>query len=188
MQLIDKTRAVIHLFNRLDNHIAIFREKSRLECIPGCSKCCIKPDVNATILEFLPAAMNMYRSGVYEDILIDMLDKKKNSICVFYDPDGDKGNCSCYRYRGMICRLFGFAVRIDKYGVKSLVTCRDIMKQISQPYSAKQLSYAPQITKYYMKLFAIDPNLTIQQLPVNECIKKAIEIVAMDSRYRKKPA
>ena len=27
--------------------------------------------------------------GVYEDILIDMMDKKKGSICVFFDPEGD---------------------------------------------------------------------------------------------------
>ena len=188
MQLTEKIRSVNRLFSRLDNHVEIFREKAWLACIPGCGKCCFKPDINATILEFLPAAQNMYQSGVYEDILIDMMEKKRNSICVFYNPDDKEGHCSCYMYRGLICRLFGFAGRINEYGEKSLVTCKEIRKQISQSHFAKQLSYAPEITKYYMKLFSIDPNLSMQQLSVNECIKKAIEIVALDYRYRRKPA
>jgi len=188
MQLTAKINSVKRLYSRLDNHIAIYREKSGLACIPGCGNCCMKTDINATILEFLPAAMHMFQSGVYEDIILDLLDKRRNSLCVFFDPDEKTGNCSCYNYRGLICRLFGFSVRINKNGDKNLVTCTDIKKQLPQPYYAKKLSYAPEMTQYYIRLFSIDPNLSIQQLHINECIRKAIEIVVIDFRHRKKPA
>lgn len=188
MQLNNKIRAVNRLFSRLDNHINIFRDKSGLSCPQGCGKCCMKPDITATILEFLPAASVVYNSGVYEDILNDLDERIENKICIFFDRDENEGHCSCYPYRGLICRLFGFSTRVDKYGDRSFVTCKEIKKQINGRDTSGFLSLAPGINEYYMRLFAIDPNLALQQLPINECIRKAIEIVALNYRYRRKPA
>ncbi len=188
MQLTAKISAVNRLYRRLDNHISIFREKSGLHCPAGCGKCCMKQDINATILEFLPAARVMYMSGVHEDILADLEKRGENNICIFFDPLDNEGNCSCYPYRGLICRLFGFSTRIDKYGDKSLLTCKEIKKMVDHNHIAKHLSYAPCISDYYMRLFAIDPNLSLQQFPLNECIIKAIEIVGLNYHLRKKPA
>ncbi len=187
MTLNNKIRSVNRLFARLDNHIAIFKEKSGLSCIPDCGMCCNKEDINATILEFLPAAMNFYLSGVYEDIL-DIIENKTDDICIFYDPSAVNGNCAAYNYRGLICRLFGFASRQNKYGDKALVTCKIIKSRANDINNCKYLSFAPDISAYYMKLFYIDPSLSMQQMPLNKCIKKAIEIVELDTRYRRKPA
>jgi Fe-S-cluster containining protein len=188
MQLTAKISAVIRLYRSLDRHQNTFRDKSGLVCTAGCGKCCMKPDINATILEFLPAARLMYMSGVYEDILADLEDRSDNKICIFFDPEENEGNCSCYPYRGLICRLFGFSTRIDKYGEKSLLACKEIKKMGANNNLSKHLSHAPVLSEYYMRLFAIDPNLSLQQLPVNECISRAIEIVGLNYRFRKKPA
>jgi len=44
------------------------------------------------------------------------------------------------------------------------------------------------MTDYYMKLYGIDPWLSVQYFPVNEAIKTALEMVILNFQYRKKPA
>ncbi len=50
------------------------------------------------------------------------------------------------------------------------------------------LVQAPQMAAWYMKLYGIDPRLSVQYFPVNEAIKKVLEMVLLDARFRKRPA
>lgn len=50
------------------------------------------------------------------------------------------------------------------------------------------LPAAPSLTYYYMRMYGIDPTLSVRYLPVNQAIKEAIEKVLHYFSFRRKPA
>ena len=63
------------VFDQLDKEIATFQSWSGLHCAWGCGKCCFKPDIEATILEFLPFALHLKSQHQAEE----WLENLKNS-------------------------------------------------------------------------------------------------------------
>jgi Fe-S-cluster containining protein len=187
MQLEEKVEAVNRLFAEADEHCGFLREKTGLQCLPDCSKCCMKSDIESTVLEFLPVAYHLYQTETYAAVL-DTIESQTENICVFHNPFRKEGQCLQYPYRGLLCRLFGYSVRTDKHGVFTLITCKEIKKTIKNYPFDKTLEYAPRIADYYLKLYGIDPHLAVRYLPINQSIKKALEIVLMHFQFRKKPA
>ena len=185
--LTDKINAVNKLYGNLDRHMSAFKRRSCIQCRAGCGECCLKADLNATVLEFLPAAHSLYMNGDYEQVL-DRINDKSDPLCVFFNPFSAGGNCSMYRERGLICRLFGYSGRMNKQGVKEFVTCSIIKEDLKTLNPGPVLDLAPNMSSYYMRLYGIDPDLSIKYLPINQAIQKAIELVAFDSGYRKRPA
>ncbi|MDD5634845.1 MAG: YkgJ family cysteine cluster protein, partial [Candidatus Omnitrophica bacterium] len=108
---------VIDLFKKADSEIEGFKAKTALECPSGCGHCCEKVDLEATILEFMPLAIDLWRTKQAEFYLEEIQKLNSPSRCVFYEP-GLKGQglgrCKVYRLRGLICRLFGFSGSRDK--------------------------------------------------------------------------
>ena len=109
MYLINKIKAINKVYDQLDSHILNFKENSSISCKSNCGICCQKSNIEATVLEFLPAAMSLYQSGKYEQVM-NHAEIDPCGLCVFYNPFIQEGFCSHYQNRGLICRLFGFAV------------------------------------------------------------------------------
>ena len=123
--------AVETLYTELDGRIASFQGWSGLGCKFGCGKCCLKPDIEASPLEFLPFAVALHQEGLADEWLKKL--DASSSICVIYNEgQGGAGLCSRYLHRGLICRLFGFSARLNKYGVRELVTCQ-VIKTEQEP-------------------------------------------------------
>lgn len=189
MHLEEKVNAVIKVFESLDQQIASFQSSTKLHCKWGCGKCCFKPDIEATILEFLPFASHLYQLGKAEEWL-DKLNESKASICHILNPtQASAGLCSEYEYRGLICRLFGYSARTNKYGKKELVTCQIIKTEQAEAYekAAAEIDNdlpVPVMNQFYMQLHGIDFELTKDFYPINIAIKKAIETVLQYYAYR----
>ncbi|MCI0751444.1 MAG: YkgJ family cysteine cluster protein [Flammeovirgaceae bacterium] len=189
MSLEEKVKAVEGVFEKLDQAIASFQSTSGLYCKFGCGKCCFKTDIEATALEFLPFALRLYR----EDKALEWLEKIKNSdsaICHILNPQqSGAGLCTEYKHRGLICRLFGYSARTNKYNQKELVTCQIIKTEQTENYQKAVLEIeqggeVPVMNSYYMQLHAIDFDLAQKFYPINEAIKKAIEIILSYYAYR----
>ncbi len=189
MDLPEKIKAVEEAFLHLDNEIASFQSWSGLGCKMGCGKCCFKADIEATILEFLPFAHYLYE----QDQAFEWLDKIKktdSTLCAILNPlQGGVGMCSQYKYRGLICRLFGFSARTNKYGRKELITCQIIKEENANAFSLAEQKIesdeiVPVMSQHYMRLHAIDFELTREFFPINEAIKRAIEITLHYHAYR----
>jgi Fe-S-cluster containining protein len=189
MELAEKVRAVEEVFEKLDAHIATFQAWSKLGCGWGCGKCCFKPDIEATILEFLPFAHYLYQQNLAED-WHDRLRAGDDSICLILNPtQAAAGLCSEYKHRGLICRLFGYSARTNKYGKAELVTCQIIKTDQAENYqnAATQIEAGedvPVMTHYYMQLHSIDFELARDFFPINEAIKRAIEVILHYYAYR----
>jgi uncharacterized protein len=189
VDLLAKIKAVEVAFENLDKEIAAFQSWSELGCRIGCGKCCFKSDIEATILEFLPFAQHLYeRNEAFS--WLEKLETIDSPLCSILDPgQGGVGLCSEYKHRGLICRLFGFSARTNKYSKKELVTCQVIKEDQAASYGLavekiERGSEVPVLSQHYMRLHAIDFELTHEFLPINQAIKKAIEVILHYHAYR----
>jgi len=191
MGLEEKVNAVKQVFENLDQQIAGFQSTTSLHCKWGCGKCCFKPDIEATILEFLPFAFHLHENGNAEEWL-DKLNDSASSICLILNPtQASAGLCSEYAHRGLICRLFGYSARTNKYGKKELVTCQIIKTEQAEAYEKATAEIdqglaVPVMNQFYMQLHGIDFELTRDFYPINEAIKRAIEVVLQYFAYRER--
>ncbi len=189
MDLPEKVAAVEKVFRELDAEIAKFQSASTLHCGWGCGKCCFKPDIEATVLEFLPFALYLYGQDRALDWL-SKLDETDSSICLILNPSqAGAGLCSEYPHRGLICRLFGYSARTNKYGANELVTCQIIKTEQAEAFRSAEEKIAegmpvPVMNQYYMQLLAIDADLATVSYPINQAIRKAIETVMHYYAYR----
>ncbi|HRJ29684.1 MAG TPA: YkgJ family cysteine cluster protein [Cyclobacteriaceae bacterium] len=190
MTLEEKIQAVEQVFEKLDNEIYRFQGWSGLNCKWGCGKCCFKPDIEATILEFLPFAHALYHAD-QSFAWLEKLEQSDSSICLILNPtQAGAGLCTEYKHRGLICRLFGFSARTNKYDKKELVTCEIIKTEQADQYTKayhkveQEVESIPVMHHYYMQLHAIDYELTKDFYPINQAIRKAIETVLAYYAYR----
>ena len=192
MSIVKKIIAIEALFAGLDAEINIFQSATKLKCLPGCGRCCTHNQVDASPLEFLPWAYQLYVKGEAYGVL-EALSENNSNICHNYNPIGllekGKGSCGTYNFRGLICRLFGYGANTDKYGKLRLATCKVIKEdqalvfQNAENMISNGLSI-PVFTHYYMRLSQIDHHLGTTIVPINTALKIAIEEVLHYYSYR----
>jgi len=191
MNLLEKSQEVRKVFDDLDIEIRAFIGASNLSCIPGCGFCCSNPKVSASVLEFLPLAFELYEKGKAEKAMELLEQKGEQDYCILYKSmsyDNGLGFCSDYNNRGMICRLFGSASRKNKEGKKEIITCKKIKEGKKDWYEKASKAVnedmtVPSSSGAYTQLYNIDFQLTAEQMPINQAIKKAIEAVLTFKYY-----
>lgn len=188
-----KVQLVEALFYQLEQESAQFQQTSSLACVAGCGKCCTHPEVEASPLEFLPWAFHLFLNGQAQSTL-DTLSETNSKTCFLYKSLSivNHGRCDHYKYRGLICRLFGFSANTDKYGQLRLATCKIIKEgQAANFNSANEAIFkglkVPVFTEYYMQLSQIDFFLGNAIKPINTALKMAIEEVLQYYTYRTFP-
>lgn len=194
MSVIRKVRAVEKVFAALDSEIKTFQGASQINCLVGCGKCCFKPDIEATPLEFLPLAFDLFLTKGIDEVH-EQLVLGGQAHCHLFAPKPlslDKGSCSQYVHRGLICRLFGYAAMKDKSNQKKYVTCKVIKETQPEKVEAVQNGLSngypiPMMSDFYFRIRSIDPDLGTHRYPINEAMRKAIEYVLAYYAYRKRP-
>lgn len=189
MSLSQKVQEIEEVFAVLDQEMSKFQGWSGLICKTGCGKCCNKADLEATVLEFLPFAHHLHLTNQLDEWR-DRLSGQERKLCLFFEPTrANLGSCTQYPYRGLICRLFGFSARTNKYAQKELFSCQTIKMEQSGPYTEAMEKivkgeFVPVMNHYYMRLLAIDRDLARDFYPINEAIRRAIETVLHYYAYR----
>lgn len=186
--VVSKVNEVKKVLEEAEIQTNYFGQKNGISCPSGCGLCCITPNIEASPLEFLPAAYQLYRDGKAETALELVREKPLKSVCIFYDDaPGTTERCTMYANRGLVCRLFGYSARINKLNQYSMITCQ-IIKQ-SEPYNKlgqPELRFAPLAAGFYMQLRNIDIREGDRMMPVNEAIRNAIEMVLLHFSYSNK--
>jgi len=187
MSVLPKIRAVNQLFRETDATIKTFIQHTGYTCIAGCGSCCQKTDIEATVLEFLPAAFHTFITG-NSDMLYNKIEEGNSNICVFYNPFLQEGSCSQYPYRGLICRLFGFSKRQGKTGQYTLLACKPLKSTSNLVLTGDDVALLPDMSATYMALYGIDPQMALPYYPINHAIKRALAVVSFYFQYKRKPA
>jgi Fe-S-cluster containining protein len=176
------------IYRRLDRRIAAFRRRSGLACPAGCGECCRSTEVEATILEMLPLALELHRRGRTEEVLDRLRGGQAPERCVLFSerPQGPfGGHCTEYSLRPLLCRLFGFAAMENREGEPELVACRLIREadpsltaEATESVARSRLA-APLMRAYTLAMYRLDPVLGSSALPINTALKQALERVAL---------
>jgi len=176
--LYHKIQRVQRILNEASRATDKFCKISGLEDIQGCHDCCLKKDIMASPLEFLPLAYALYKKGS-ADKIYDRMDKLKENVpCFFLSITNKKGGCSQYENRGLICRLFGFSSNTDKENNPRLITCKKIKStECFRNLTPAIMKKSPEFQDFYIQLEAIDYSMAGEQLQINDAIRRAIEIV-----------
>ncbi len=193
MTLPQKVTLIEQLFHQLEKETATFQNNTGLSCLSGCGRCCTHPDIEASPLEFLPWAFHLFLTGEAEKML-QILREIQTPTCVNYQPLTvvGQGHCKTYKYRGLICRLFGYGANTDKYGKLRLATCKVIKEGQAENFASasekiSQGMSVPVFTEYYMQLNQIDFRLGNIIVPVNKALRMALEEVLQYFAYRPLP-
>jgi len=190
--MLAKIRKVERVFKELDKETEKFGKQSKLRCLTNCNLCCLKPDLEANVLEFLPLAYYLVSNNLHEAAL-DLIELEP-AHCINLATSqvaGSTSGCSRYEHRGLICRLFGFSGVRDKNSKLAIYTCTHMKKEFSTEFkfASEQINSGmkiPLAANYYSQIYYIDSHLANDYNPINISIKKAIEKVAY--YYSNKPA
>jgi uncharacterized protein len=195
MSIENRVKLVEDLYQNLALEITEFQTNTKLSCVVGCGKCCSTPEIDASPLEFLPWAFDVFLNGEALHTL-KQLNNTTSSNCHLYLPKSleeySKGQCSNYKYRGLICRLFGYGATTDKYGQLRIASCSIIKDGQKENFekSTEAINNGlsiPIFTEYYMQLSQIDFKLGNVFVPINKALKLALEEVLQFYAYRPYP-
>lgn len=190
--LSDLSSHVMQVFREAGRAVAGFQLATGLRCVPGCGVCCESRHVEATVVEALPLAEELYRGGK-EATVLDAIDGKElrgDPVCVLYRPDSGTpghGCCAYYEFRFLVCRLFGFSARRGKLGRLEFSTCKIIKEHcpdavtiadrcMSAGPPLSQVAHIPVYQDMFMRVAGIDPGRGFRRYPVNQAIKNALEL------------
>jgi Fe-S-cluster containining protein len=189
MTLPEKITQTLQVFESVDADLQDFQTSSGLVCRAKCSNCCQNPNIAGTVLEFLPLAYDLYQKNLALDWFLTLKEgDPEPGVCVMLGEESELGRrCTVYSYRGLICRLFGYAARLNKYGTREMVTCSIIKSEqgdVVKHVESNANKSIPLISNYYEQLRAIDFDLARESFPMNVAIRKALEVILQYYAYR----
>lgn len=173
---------VLKVYREIEKKSRLFAKNSGIYCPDGCGACCNNPNVEASTLEALPLAMYLWKTNrALEklELLNTLTDKRE--YCLFFEKDENtswKGRCTVYKYRFLICRLFGYYRTKDKNGNYIWGACK-VLKEAYPNLKLNELE-TPAISEYFMRIVSLGTDFEGKLLPVNMAIKYAIEAVGFD--------
>lgn len=188
-RLRDLSRLVEAVYGELDHTFGTYQRNSGLTCRPGCGACCNNPEIDATALEMLPLALEIYDQGKAEQML-DELAAYSGFNCFHYvrhSLDATLGQCGVYQHRPAICRMFGAAAVRNKQAGMRLSVCKTIKEDKKHPYQQALITMlsepAPSIAAGKDRVRSLDYELGKRDLPINQALKVALERVLFVAYY-----
>jgi Fe-S-cluster containining protein len=145
--------------------------------------CCRSEKVEASVLEMLPLARSLFYDGQLEAWIEPIFKASPQGPCLFFQVDErvtTHGRCGRYRWRPLVCRMYGFAARNDKYGKPIYSPCRMIKKLFPDAAATAGIAVLenlpiPRFSDFHLRTAAIEPNLGNPPLPINRALQIAVE-------------
>ncbi|MGP1507433.1 MAG: YkgJ family cysteine cluster protein [Sphaerochaeta sp.] len=112
------------LYEKLESAQNLFQEKFRIHCKEGCGTCCehFNPDITPLESDYL--AYGLILEGRDSDVLKLLHSESENpGGCPLYRKNS-VFHCSVYKWRPMICRLFGASAVTAKDGHAAFRNCK----------------------------------------------------------------
>ncbi|MBU1055079.1 MAG: YkgJ family cysteine cluster protein [Proteobacteria bacterium] len=178
---------ILRTYRSIDRNIKRIQRATSLSCPKGCGLCCKTQKIEATILEMLPLAEAIFENKEEETILLrsENLIEENDFSCALFSQDANipvNGHCTYYYFRPLLCRLFGFAARKNRYGDLEFCTCRHIKE--SYPENVRRVGIGisagmniPVYQESFMRIAALNPGIGFKRLPINIAIKEALEYI-----------
>jgi len=134
-------RAVLALKEQLEEKQKLFCKEFNMTCPRGCGSCCVHFMPDMTPMEADDMALGIIAMGREEEAFAKIEAYKDGDKCFFYDPDSEY-HCTVYRWRPLVCRLFGASASEDKEGRPAFRRCK--WNPSSPEPSAEELEAHPE--------------------------------------------
>ncbi len=157
-------------------HALGFSRHTGISCPPACGDCCHSDKPEDSVLSALPASLWAVDNGKLE-LLERYALEHPDKPCVFYDPALERP-CSIYPLRPLICRLFGFAGRRDKYGMIQYLPCS---RMLHKPRLRD--ATPPVFSDYSIRLANLYPPLGTDRRQLNAAFFKAAQWLLLRRQY-----
>ena len=175
------------LYQEMSDSFSSYQSSTGWSCLPSCGKCCLNPEVDASILEMIPMAYSIYLEGKVDEWL-EKLQTTKQQHCIIYEQGEKEGEGKCGRYkdRPSLCRMFGVSGHYNKQHEISLSVCKLIKEKYNlfDKELKGRLQETPMMADWSMKLASIDPQLIQDKMPINKALLGALEKVAFTLQYQ----
>jgi len=178
---------LIDLYREMDEMIEAFIDDTGIVCPPSCGTCCTVPagNLEASVFEVMPLALDLWDRGRAEAVL-DMLGGiADDRCCIFYHPEipeGEQGHCSIYKFRPLVCRLFGYWSRFDKYGRIQNCICPKIILP-GDGGAARGEKPLPVMSEFAIRAASLNPVYGAARIPLNRALIEALSFVGMKRSY-----
>ncbi|MBP9853573.1 MAG: YkgJ family cysteine cluster protein [Candidatus Omnitrophica bacterium] len=185
-----RLKKIIHIawhYEKLDGEVRTFRKKSKVSCIKGCGKCCENVYLETSTIELLPLALVLWNRPKRDLWLRKLKKLPSEGRCVFYQKSlagPGQGRCRIYHLRPLMCRLFGYAAKKNKFGNKQWVLCNPLkgllgMKYVELSYAINKDLSIPSANDYRMKIqqVASGSEARLQALP--DALYDAMSVVSL---------
>lgn len=189
----ERVEFVRALLEQADAQTAALRARTALACPPRCGACCLSPEVETSVAELLPMALELVRSGRAAALLETLAPDAPSppERCALYAPDPDeprRGRCQAYAERPLVCRLFGFTARRDRLGRPRLAACATMRAALPGDVAAAERALEAGLPAGVggdlSQLLALElPGEGSEQLPINVALRRALERVLLAERY-----
>ncbi|WP_051569305.1 YkgJ family cysteine cluster protein [Alkaliphilus transvaalensis] len=173
------------VYQELEETICSYKDTTNLACISQCSKCCNKSaeNIEVTIFEMIPLSIFLWQNRSAEETMEKLNCIDSTASCIMFNPSSNTlGGCSCYQWRPLLCRLFGFSAILDKNQSPTVSMCK-YMKEIN-PYLEKEIQeeinkglIVPINSQFAHKISLINPTLGQKRYPINKALSLALEMV-----------
>lgn len=177
---------VMEVYRVLDTAVAGFSSRTGLSCTEGCGHCCLSETVEATVLECIPLAFELFRTFQAELILKRLEKNGDEKLCILYRSDYTETGlwgCTQYKHRSVVCRLFGFSGNRDREGIPQLAMCRVMKENTSNPVGAIELddpdTPMPIFVDAGLRITTLHPGLGTERMQINLALREALLKVGM---------
>lgn len=174
----ERIKKIRSIYNKLEKKQQKFCDDFDIHCAKGCGTCCehFTPDISEAEAEFL--AYGLIKEGKDEFVYELLMNKEENDkYCPLYIKDSEF-HCSVYKWRPLICRLFGATASKNKNGECVFRKCKynSIGHDVCSCEFAKNSKAVVLMSDYGEMINEIDPNSQTKEL-INKALPKAIDKV-----------
>lgn len=174
-------------YDQMSYEFRSYQVRTGLACRSGCGQCCTNPQIEASPLEMLPMALDLFDRGKGLEVL-EMLSDHPPSTCIMYkatSPDGSQGFCSGYEQRASICRMFGAAGFAAKNGGLKLSVCRLIKSDQPQQVALAEadIERPPNMAFWSQRIRVLNGDLGERFYPINQALRIMLEKILLLASY-----
>lgn len=175
------------LYQQMSDSFSSYQGENGWTCLTSCGRCCVNPEIEASLFEMIPMALRIYDEGAVDEWIEKLMNSEQNS-CLAYVPGDKEGEGKCIRYldRPSICRMFGVSGYRNKKNEVTLAICKFIRDEYGISTIPKNLDAdkTPMMVEWSFKLSSLDQRLIQDKMPINQALLKALEKVALYAEYQ----
>lgn len=176
-----------NLYQEMSDTFSTYQKSTGWNCLNSCGRCCLNPEIEATLYEMIPMALSIYDEGKLDE-WIEKLTTTTQQYCLAYvhgEKEGE-GKCGHYHDRPAVCRMFGVAGYRNKKNEVTLSICKFIKENnsITEAPTNLDVNKTPMMVEWSFKLASLDQRLIQEKLPINQALLKALEKVALYAEYQ----